>query len=410
MRTEDNRPTVGARGHINDERADQFSYCVALYEGLYRERPFAGETVGEVQRAIERGELRRAPHGSGVPARLRRVVLRGLRAAPAGRFESMDALIAALERSRRPTWRSATAAAVAAMAVLAAGAPLWPRIVGKGGAAGIASSAQVDDEIRSVLAQMDAESDLGKVAILDRRLDQLIADARHARDELRKRGAAPPESPSSTGSQLDADISQLLKKFGAETYVVPPIFKERLRHHVDRIRQAADLRLIYRRKNKYWPIISRELTALGLPEELGYVVWTESRFDPVARSTTGSVGLWQFEAQTARHYGLRVDAEVDERADVHKSTRAAARCLAERLAELGTDSFMLALASYNSGQNKMRRTLQQLAQEPGGFGKNKRDFWYLYRRKLLPDETREYVPKVLAAALIGTHPQRYGLE
>ena len=52
----------------------------------------------------------------------------------------------------------------------------------------------------------------------------------------------------------------------------------------------------------------------------------------------------------------------------------------------------------------MRRALQQLAQEPGGFEKDKRDFWYLYRRKLLPDETREYVPKVLAAALIGSNP------
>jgi len=190
---------------------------------------------------------------------------------------------------------------------------------------------------------------------------------------------------------------------------VPPIFKERLSHHVDRLLRDPDLHAIYARKAKYWPLISKELTARGLPEEMGYVAWAESLFNPVAKSPIGSLGLWQFQPQPARAHGLRVDSDVDERADVAKSTGAAAQYLAELLADFGSDSFMLALASYNSGENKMRRALQVLAREPGGFGREKRDFWYLYRRKLLPKETREYVPKVLAAAVVGGNPKRYGL-
>ncbi|MBL8347750.1 MAG: hypothetical protein JNN03_20115, partial [Rubrivivax sp.] len=72
-------------------------------------------------------------------------------------------------------------------------------------------------------------------------------------------------------------------------------------------------------------------------------------------------------------------------------------------------SFMLVLASYNRGENGVRRALGQVAREPGGFRKDKRDFWHLYRLKLLPEETREYVPRVLAAAIISSNAQKYGL-
>jgi len=67
------------------------------------------------------------------------------------------------------------------------------------------------------------------------------------------------------------------------------------------------------------------------------------------------------------------------------------------------------LASYNRGENGVRRALRQVAQDPGGFRKDKRDFWHLYRLKLLPEETREYVPKVLAAAIVANNAKKYGL-
>jgi membrane-bound lytic murein transglycosylase D len=112
----------------------------------------------------------------------------------------------------------------------------------------------------------------------------------------------------------------------------------------------------------------------------------------------------------ARDFHLRVDGDVDERYDPVKETHAAAQLLANLLAEYGSDSFMLAMASYNRGESGVRRVLHQVAQEPGGFRKEKRDFWHLYRLKKLPEETREYVPKVLAAAIVSSDAKKIGLE
>ena len=199
-------------------------------------------------------------------------------------------------------------------------------------------------------------------------------------------------------------------KFDAKTYAVPPVFKERLQFHVSELLHAHNLQFIYERKQKYWPMILKETSALGLPEEMAFVAWAETQFDPSARSRAGAVGMWQLGADTARNYNLRVDGQVDERLDPVKSTRAAARYLANLLAEFGEDSFMLSMASYNRGESGVRRMLHQNASEPGGFKKERRDFWHLYRLKKLPEETREYVPKVLAAAIVSMNARKYGLE
>jgi serine/threonine protein kinase len=381
------------RGEPVDERADVFSFCVALHEGLFGVRPFEGETLSALEQSIARGEVRN-PRAR-IPSRLRRALLRGLRASAAERYGSMEALISALEEARRPAVALPLAALGAAAAVAAAfllrstPPPVEP-----------------DERIRSLLAQMEKETDAARLSEMDGRLGQLIVDAQRSRDQLRRRGGAAPLPPS---DELDADLRSLLRKFGAETYLVPPIFKERVRSHLARLLKNPQLARIYQRKQQYWPLLARELEAVGLPEEMGYVVWTESHFDPAARSPLGSFGLWQLSPQVARSYGLRVDAEVDERGDPAKDTRAAARCFADLLAQFGADSFMLALASYNSGEQRVQRALQQVALEPGGFSRDKRDFWHLYRRKLLSQETSEYVPSVLAAAIVGSHPQRYGL-
>jgi membrane-bound lytic murein transglycosylase D len=157
-------------------------------------------------------------------------------------------------------------------------------------------------------------------------------------------------------------------------------------------------------------MIMKEFGALGLPEEMAHIAWVESGFDPAAQSPAGALGLWQMTSTTAQSLGLTVGGGIDERLDPDKQTKAAATYLARLLSEFGEDSFMLALASYNRGENGVRRTLRQLAQDPGGFRKDKRDFWHLYRLKLLPEETREYVPRVLAAAIVSGNPQKYGLR
>jgi eukaryotic-like serine/threonine-protein kinase len=109
------------QGHAADARSDQFSFCVALYEALYGERPFAGRTVGQISRAVLAGRMRAAPETTHVPGWLRRVVLRGLATAPAARWASMDGLLAALDSSPRArTWWYAAAAGAALAAVVVA--------------------------------------------------------------------------------------------------------------------------------------------------------------------------------------------------------------------------------------------------------------------------------------------------
>jgi membrane-bound lytic murein transglycosylase D len=268
-----------------------------------------------------------------------------------------------------------------------------------------------DAQIQEIQQQMQAEQDSARLALLEQRYLDATSNAERTLADLARADRAKADEAANAGDELDREIRAILRQFDAETYAVPPIFKERLRFHIDvLLRQSVALREVYARKQRYWPVIVREFRALELPEVMGYVAWTESRFDPRARSSAGAVGMWQMRAVTARELGLRVDGKVDERTDVAKQTRAAARKLANLLAEFGEDAFMLAMASYNRGENGVRAVLHKIAQTPGGFKKQHRDFWHLYRMKLLPSETREYVPKILAAAVVSSNPQRYGLE
>ena len=268
----------------------------------------------------------------------------------------------------------------------------------------------LDKQIQKIQIAMQTEDDPARLAQLEEQLTLLTGKAQQTLGELVEKDKSAAEKLENQGDDLDHDIRRILSKFSAQTYLVPPLFKERLKYHIDQTVHRSNTRLVYARKQKYWPMIIKEFSALGLPEEMAFVAWTESQFDPLAESPVGARGMWQFMAPTGRNYGLRVDSRADERIDAKKSTHAAARYLANLLAEFGEDSFMLAIASYNKGESGMRRVLHEIAQEPGGFRKEKRDFWHLYRLKKLPQETLEYVPQILAAAVISNNPKKYGLE
>jgi membrane-bound lytic murein transglycosylase D len=271
------------------------------------------------------------------------------------------------------------------------------------------AKSRFDEQIAAIQLKMETETDPVRLALAERQLLNLMGDAEKVLAELARRDQAAAQAVES-GDQLERQLRQLLREFGAETYAIPPIFRDRVTAHIAELLAARSTTMvIYRRKVRYWPIITEEFKALELPEAMAYVAWTESSFDPMAVSKVGARGMWQMTAETATSLGLQVDDTVDERHDVRKQTRAAARHLAMLLGEFGEDSFMLVMASYNQGENGVRRVLRQVAQQPGGFKKEKRDFWHLYRLKLLPPETREYVPRVLAAALICTYPESYGL-
>jgi soluble lytic murein transglycosylase-like protein len=269
---------------------------------------------------------------------------------------------------------------------------------------------RIDKEIETVEQQISEESEPERLAALEEKLKTLTGNAQSTLTALGKSDKKKAEALAERGDELDRQIRDILRTFDADTYAVPPIFKERLRFHVDELVKAPNLKFIFGRKQRYWPMITRQFSALGLPEEMAYVAWAETQFDPKAKSAAGAAGMWQMVASTAQSYGLRVDASVDERYDPDKETRAAARHLANLLAEYGSDSFMLAMASYNRGEAGVRRVLREIAQEPGGFRKEKRDFWHLYRMKKLPEETREYVPKVLAAVIVSRDAKKLGLE
>ncbi len=274
----------------------------------------------------------------------------------------------------------------------------------------VGEKVRLDREIEAVQAAMVGESDEAELAALEQRLADLTGSARTTLGRVAEQDQVAARQLEESGDDLDRAIRRILVKFDAPTYAVPPVFREALREQVEILARASNLKFVYKRRGRYWQAITREFAALGLPEEMAYIAWAETQFDPDQVSPAGARGMWQMTPGTARELGLRVDDRVDERLDVPKQTRAAARKLANLLAEFGADSFMLALASYNRGEAGVRRVLHRVALEKDGFRKEKRDFWHLYRLKKLPAETMDYVPRVLAAAVVCNDPVRYGLE
>ncbi|MEE2750988.1 MAG: LysM peptidoglycan-binding domain-containing protein [Myxococcota bacterium] len=151
------------------------------------------------------------------------------------------------------------------------------------------------------------------------------------------------------------------------------------------------------RETKYRAMIERNLEARDLPMDLIYLSMIESGFSPHATSTASAVGLWQFIEPTARAYGLRVDYWVDERRDPEIATRAAAKMLSDLQAMFG--DWYLSWAAYNTGSGRLRSAIRKHGSS---------DYWELVRLKALSSETRNYVPKLLAAAIIGKNPEQYG--
>ena len=153
------------------------------------------------------------------------------------------------------------------------------------------------------------------------------------------------------------------------------------------------------RMNKYAPMISETLEAEGLPSDLIYVAMIESGFSPWARSSAGAVGMWQFIRGTGRDMGLRIDAYVDERRDPIKATLAAARYLEYLHDKFG--SWPLALAGYNGGPGLVAKTINKY---------NSNNYWFISRHKGMYDQTRRYVPKVVAAGIVCKNADIFDLD
>lgn len=153
------------------------------------------------------------------------------------------------------------------------------------------------------------------------------------------------------------------------------------------------------RAGRYEPTLRAIMQEHRLPQDLVYLSLIESGYDPNAYSRAHAVGLWQFLSSTAQRYGLRVNEWVDERRDPILATRAAAAYLKDLYEEFG--SWYLVAAAYNGGSRRVHRAIRRTGS---------RDFWVLARRGYFPDETKEYVPKFIAAALIAKQPDKYGFN
>jgi membrane-bound lytic murein transglycosylase D len=151
------------------------------------------------------------------------------------------------------------------------------------------------------------------------------------------------------------------------------------------------------RSGKYVGMMQKILVRYGLPEDLVYVALIESGFSPKAYSVAKAAGPWQFISATGRRYGLRIDWWADERRDAEKSTHAAASYLRDLYGMF--ESWPLATAAYNAGEGKIQRAVTRYKSE---------DFSELIRHGYLKQETKDYVPKMLAALTIAKDPDKYG--
>jgi membrane-bound lytic murein transglycosylase D len=207
-----------------------------------------------------------------------------------------------------------------------------------------------------------------------------------------------PEEGEGMGEEFFTTASMEIEKGrrGVFSGITQPIDKF-IRFFQTRGRKRFELYLS--RSGKYVGMMQKILVRYGLPEDLVYVALIESGFSPKAYSVAKAAGPWQFISATGRRYGLRIDWWADERRDAEKSTHAAASYLRDLYGMF--ESWPLATAAYNAGEGKIQRAVTRYKSD---------DFSELIRYGYLKQETKDYVPKMLAALTIAKDPEKYGFS
>jgi membrane-bound lytic murein transglycosylase D len=186
--------------------------------------------------------------------------------------------------------------------------------------------------------------------------------------------------------------------------------QDRVAHYVSQFsgRSRKAIAESLERGSRYEPMIRAKMKAGGLPEDMYYLALVESGYNPNAYSRAAAVGMWQFMTSTARGMGMRVDWWVDERRDPVRSTKAAVQFIRGLRDQFG--SLYLAAAAYNGGPGRVARGLAKYADDVDTTSQREDAFFVLAEKDYLRNETREYVPQLIAAALVAKDPVRYGLE
>lgn len=247
----------------------------------------------------------------------------------------------------------------------------------------------IPDSSEDEIEAPDEESD--PLLADDEALPEDIPDAETLADNLALSGVgeAPPEDE---GVSVAPDIS----------FDFPVVQNEKVEYYIDYF--TGPVRKVFtrwlERSGRYLPLMQSIFAEEGLPLDLTYLAMVESGFNNRAYSWAHAAGPWQFIQSTGNLYGLRVDGWRDERRDFEKSTRAAARFLKDLYTRFD-GNWYLAVASYNCGPARVERAIEK---------SGSRDFWELSRQNLIPEETRNYVPKLLASLIISKQPEKYGFE
>ncbi|MEA1921921.1 MAG: LysM peptidoglycan-binding domain-containing protein, partial [Pseudomonadota bacterium] len=214
-------------------------------------------------------------------------------------------------------------------------------------------------------------------------------------DYLEDMGASASGTLPATAA--DAEI-ELQARTGAR-YHFPIVMNAKVRHFISYFSTVQN-RFMHgslARSHRYLGMMRKVLREHDIPEELAYMVLIESGFKTHAYSRARACGPWQFISATGRRYGLKINAWVDERRDPVKATYAAAAYLCDLYTMF--DSWYLAAAAYNAGEGKIQRAMRRHKTD---------DFWQMARFRYLKRETREYIPKLLAAIMIAKEPEKYG--
>lgn len=262
----------------------------------------------------------------------------------------------------------------------------------------------------AVDALMDLPENLPDRAVLERRAEEFIREI-HKYD-LESLGAGEsPEGLIFTQSPLDGILDmtfpvdpglkdKVLESVRASSSQLPLVVNDAVLSYINYFSSPRGQKVFmygWKRAGRYRPMIERVFREEGLPVELIHLAQAESAFMPRALSNKACAGMWQFARFTGGLYGLQASREKDDRLDPEKATRAAARHLHDLYRKTG--DWYLAMAGYNCGPLCPERAVQRT-----GYA----DFWELYRRNALPKETRNYVPAILAMAIIAKDPSAYG--
>jgi hypothetical protein len=213
-------------------------------------------------------------------------------------------------------------------------------------------------------------------------------------DEMYGKGAVPG---------LDETLDQEMKKWELQkTFDMPIQVNKEVRNYIyyfSTARKDTFSRYLSR-STRYLPMIKKVFAEYGLPEDLAYLAMIESGYTNKARSHANAVGMWQFIKGTGLRYGLTIDGTVDERRDPEKATHAAAKYLLDLYKQFG--SWYLAAASYNCGEGRVQKEINRNG--------DLKSYWELSNNYCLPNETKNYVPQMIAATIIAKNPGKYGFK